>query len=98
MTKGKFRVGDKVKVVGMPPIKFAPGVKDELGTKKLFKGMLGKVYTVRGFDDIGNVELEPKRLNTVWIEPELPSAQQRNLRDTTLVPTASTLSKSSEKT
>jgi hypothetical protein len=42
----KFRIGDKVKVVGMSPVTFAPGVKDELGTEKLFKSMLGKVYTV----------------------------------------------------
>ena len=41
MTKAKFRAGDKVEVVGMPPIGFAPSVKDELGTKRLFKGMLG---------------------------------------------------------
>jgi hypothetical protein len=52
----KFRVRDKVRVVGMSPVKFAPGVKDGLGTEKLFKGMLGKVYTVRGFDRYGNVE------------------------------------------
>ena len=32
--------------------------------------MLGKVYTVRGFDKYGNVELQPNRLNTVWVEPE----------------------------
>lgn len=66
----KFRVGDKVKVVGMSPVTFAPGVKDELGTEKLFKSMIGKVYTVRGFDRYGNVELEPKCMNTVWVEPE----------------------------
>jgi hypothetical protein len=59
MARSKFRVGDKVKVVGMSPVKFAPGVKDGLGTEKLFKSMLGKVYTVRGFDEYGNVELEP---------------------------------------
>ena len=70
MAKGTFRVGDKVKVVGIPPITFAPGVKDELGTKKLIKNMLGKVYTVRGFDKYGNVELQPRRMNLVWIEPE----------------------------
>jgi hypothetical protein len=56
----EFRIGDKVKVVGMSPVTFAPRVKDELGTEKLFKSMLGKVYTVRGFDKYGNVELEPK--------------------------------------
>ena len=61
----KFQVGDQVKVVGMSPVTFAPGVKDELGTEKLFKSMLGRVYTVRGFDRYGNVELQPKRLNTV---------------------------------
>jgi hypothetical protein len=61
----KFRVGDKVKVVGMSPVTFAPSVKDELGTEKLFKSMVGKVYTVRGFDKYGNVELQPKRLNAL---------------------------------
>ena len=80
MTKAQFRVGDKVKIVGMPPIKFAPGVKDELGTKKLFKNMLGKVYTVRGFDEIGNVELRPKRLDTVWIEPEFLRLRTRKAK------------------
>jgi hypothetical protein len=70
MPESKFRIGDKVKMMSMPPVTFAPGVKDELGTKKLFKSMLGKVYTVRGFDKYGNVKLEPKRLNTVWVEPQ----------------------------
>jgi len=31
------------------------------GLEKLFKSMLGKVYTVQGFDRYGNVELHPKR-------------------------------------
>jgi hypothetical protein len=66
----KFRIGDRVKVVGISPVTFASGAKDELGAEKLFKSMLGKVYTVRGVDKYGNVELEPKRLNTVWVEPE----------------------------
>ncbi|HKW32346.1 MAG TPA: hypothetical protein VJN92_05050 [Candidatus Acidoferrum sp.] len=79
MTKSKFRVGDKVKVVGMSPVTFPPGVKDELGTEKLFKGMLGKVYTVQGFDKYGNVELAPKRLNTVWVEPEFLKLRARKV-------------------
>ena len=70
MEKRKFRIGDRVKVIGMSPVTFAPGVKDELDTEKLFKSMLGKVYTVRGFDKYGNIELEPKRLNPVWVDPE----------------------------
>src|SRR5271169_1339530 len=89
MTKRQFRVGDKVRVTGMSPVTFAPGVKDELGTEKLFKSMLGKVYTVRGFDKIGNIELEPKRLNTVWIEPESLKlrSRKRKSRRRTLKPT-----------
>jgi hypothetical protein len=66
-----------VKVVGMSPVTFAPGVKDELGTEKLFKSMLGKVYPVRGFDKYGNVELRPKRLDTVWVEPEFLKLRAR---------------------
>ena len=75
--KRKFRLGDKVRVVGIPKITFAPGVRDELGTKKLFKSMLGKVYTVRGFDKYGHIELAPKRLSTVWIEPEFLKLRTR---------------------
>jgi hypothetical protein len=81
MAKRKFRVGDKVKVVGMSPVTFAPGVKDELGTEKLFKSMLGKVYTVRGFDKYGNVELQPKRCDVVWVEPELLKLRARKSKN-----------------
>ena len=56
--------------------------------QKLFKSMLGKVHTVPGFDRIGNVELEPKRLNTVWVEPEfwrlhVRKAKKRKSKQTT---------------
>jgi hypothetical protein len=37
VAKPKFRIGDKVKVVGMSLVTFPPGVKDELGTEKLFR-------------------------------------------------------------
>jgi hypothetical protein len=77
MGKRKFKLGEKVTVVGLPRISFAPGVKDELGTKKLFRRMLGKVYTVRGFDKYGNIELQPKRLSTIWIEPEFLKLRAR---------------------
>jgi hypothetical protein len=52
MVKRKLHVGDKVKVIGMSKITFA--VKDELGTEDLFK--IGKVYTVKGFDEYGYVD------------------------------------------
>jgi len=70
MATRRFRVGDKIKVVGIPPMSFAPGVKDELGSEKLFKSMLEKIYTVRGFDKYGHIELRPKLSDLVWIEPE----------------------------
>jgi hypothetical protein len=37
VAKPKFRIGDKVKVVGMSPVTFPLGVKDELGTEKPFR-------------------------------------------------------------
>jgi len=80
MGKAKFRVGDKVKVVGMSPVTFPPGVKDELGTEKLFKSMLGKVYTVQGSDKYGNVELRPKRMDWVWIEPHFLVLMKRGAK------------------
>jgi len=64
----------------MPPLKFSRHVKDDLGTKKLFKSMVGKVYTVQGFDKYGNVELRPKRLDWVWIEPEFLKLRARKPR------------------
>jgi len=66
--KPKFKIGDKAKVIGIPPLVF-PG-KDEIGTVELLRYMLGRVYTVRGFDEYGNVELHPRRRDWVWFEPE----------------------------
>jgi hypothetical protein len=79
MAKPKYQVGDKVKVIGMSPVTFPPGVEDELGTEKLFKSMLGRVYTVQGFDEYGNVELRPKRSDTVWVEREFLQLRGRKL-------------------
>ena len=78
--KRKFQIGDKVKVIGMSKVTFPLGVKDELGTEKLFKSMLGKVYTVRGFDKYGNAELRPKRWDFVWVEPEFLRLRRRKLK------------------
>ena len=79
MGKRPFKIGHKVRVNRLPVITFAPGVKDELGTAKLFRYMLGKVYTVRGYDKYGFVELEPRRLqDTVWIEPDFLKLRAQN--------------------
>ena len=82
MRERKFAVGDKVKVIGMAPVTYAPGVKDELGTEKLFKSMLGRVYTVQGFDKYGHVKLWPSRLDHVWIGPEFLKLRARKKKKT----------------
>ena len=75
--KRPFKIGDKVRVIGIPVITFSPGVKDEMGTRRLFRSMLGKIYTVRGFDEYGHVELRPRRLSYVWTEPEFLKLRAR---------------------
>jgi hypothetical protein len=81
MVKRKFQVGDKVTVVGRPTLKYAADVKDELGTEKLFRNMLGKVYTVMGFDKYGNIELHPKRRDWVWIESKFLKLRARKSKN-----------------
>jgi hypothetical protein len=71
MTKRKLKIGDKIKVTGYRSPKYAPGFVDEMGTEELFKSLVGRRYNVRGFDRYGNIELQPKRLHFVWIEPDL---------------------------
>jgi hypothetical protein len=71
MAKQKLKIGDKIQVIGYRPGKYSTGIVDELGTEELFKSMVGRRYTVRGFDDYGNIELQPKRLHIVWIQPDL---------------------------
>ena len=71
MPRKQFKIGDKIRVIGYRAGKYAPGLVDEMGTEKLFQNMVGRRFTIRGFDDYGNIELEPKRFHTVWIEPDL---------------------------
>ncbi len=66
-----LRIGDTIRVTGYRPGKYPPGLTDEMGTEKLFMSLVGRSYKIRGFDDYGNIELRPKRLHTVWIEPDL---------------------------
>jgi len=47
MTRHKFRIGDRVTVIGIPQITFPPGVSDELGTAKLSRSIIGKVTQSR---------------------------------------------------
>jgi hypothetical protein len=62
-----IRVGDTVTVVAYTPAKYAPGQKDELGTERLFKSLVGRTLRVFGKDRYGHLELRPTRHDTVWI-------------------------------
>jgi hypothetical protein len=82
MRKQTIRLGDEVVVIGLCRVTYPPGVKDELGTEELFKRLLGKVYTVRGFDKYGNVELHPTRRDAVWIGPKFLKVRARKGKST----------------
>jgi hypothetical protein len=69
MRKQPIKIGDKVVVIGVSTVAYPHGMRDELGTEKLFRSMLGKAYAVRGFDKYGNIELHPTGRDAVWIEP-----------------------------
>jgi len=77
MVKRKFHVGDRVKVIGMSKITFAPGVKDELGAEDLFKNMIGKVYTVKSFDEYGYVDFTQSEPVGSGSEPEFLKLQKK---------------------
>lgn len=83
VVKQELKIGDTVVVVGYRPGKYPAGVKDELGTEKLFKSLVGRQLKIKGFDQYGHVELRPTRKDTVWIEPDLTklfSADDQNLK------------------
>ena len=71
MPRTKFKVRDKIRVTGYRPGVYPSGAEHDMGTEELFKSMVGRRYTIRGFDDYGHIELQPQRLQTVWIEPDL---------------------------
>jgi len=70
-------IGDIVTVIAYRPGKYLPGVKDEMGTEKLFKSIVGKSFRVEGFNQYGHLELRPKRLHYIWIQPELVKLKAR---------------------
>ena len=50
MASEQFKVGDKIRVIGYRPGKYPPGYVDDMGTEELFKSLVGRRYTIRGFD------------------------------------------------
>ena len=70
MVKQRFKVGDIVKVTHYTPVRYPPGVKDELGTEPLFRRIVGRRYRIMGFDEHGYIELHPTRRDSIWIKSD----------------------------
>lgn len=80
MTLRAFKVGDRVRVVRVPPL-----VEREMPpeTVELFQRCLGQILRVDGFGKYGHLELNVRddgsqaaghRDQTIWIEPEFVEA------------------------
>jgi hypothetical protein len=75
---GEVKLGDKVKLIGIPPIQD----DDKLQTCKLFEKCLGKTFTVNRLQsaegisyqlvqrDVGHVVGKASYIETIWVEPE----------------------------
>ena len=70
MARQRFKVGDIVEVTHYTPGRYAPRVKDELGTEALFRRIVGRRYRIKGFDEYGHIELHPSRKDWIWIKPD----------------------------
>jgi hypothetical protein len=74
-----MKIGDKVKVVGIPPDVHD---HDDLKTRSLFEKCMGKVFQVEGLEkvegldhplvrlDVGHVVGKNSWEHTIWVEPE----------------------------
>jgi hypothetical protein len=69
-THRKFKIGDRVKVIGNPP-----DLDDSAGidTPGVFKRSLGRTFSIRRFGKYGHAELEVTKRDTIWIEPQFLS-------------------------
>jgi len=73
------KIGDKVKLIGIPPDTHD---NEKLQTRTLFEKCLGETFTVAGLEtveglpyqlvqlDVGHVLGEATYLETIWVEPE----------------------------
>lgn len=62
----KLKIGCKVRVLEIPD-----DLTDacEIGTPRVFRESLGKVFRIQGFDDYGYVEVRVSNSDVIWIEP-----------------------------
>ena len=73
MSQRRLKVGDRVRVVQVPPV-LPPDT--ELNTRSLFELCVGRVFPVVGFNgtlievEVGEVLGKPAYMDSIWIEPE----------------------------
>jgi hypothetical protein len=77
-----MKVGDRVKVIGVPPGVRDPKDDKELATRSLCEKCLGEVFKIQGLEnveglsypliklDVGHVLGKQSWQETIWIEPE----------------------------
>jgi hypothetical protein len=82
MVMRKFKIGDIVEVTRCTPGRYAPGVKDDLGTEDLFRRIVGRRFRIMGFDKYGYIELHPTRRDWIWIGAEDVKLAPRKNRKT----------------
>ena len=80
-----MKVGDTVKLIGVPP---NPYDDEELQTRTLFEKCLGKCFVVKGIEfadentrpvvhlDVREVVGEESYMHSIWVEPEYLELQR----------------------
>jgi plasmid replication initiation protein len=66
-----FQIGDRVKVIAIPPDLHDAA---RIGTLEVFQRALGRTFRVEGIGEHGHLELVVSRADTIWIEPEFVEA------------------------
>jgi hypothetical protein len=71
-----MKIGDRVRVIGVPDPLPPDGDVDDLNTTRLFRSCVGRIFSIAGFNDEGYVELEVGEvigqapyMSSIWIEP-----------------------------
>ena len=75
-----MKIGDLVRIVGVPDGLPPDGDPDGLNTTSLFRSCVGRVFPIVDFNELGYAELEvgevtgqPSYMASIWIEPQFLS-------------------------
>ena len=84
MAPRAIQVGDRVRLLGIPPEVAEMPEDPELQTRRVFAICLGRIYRVVGIGRYGHLELDVSAdvdplvggfMNSIWVEPELLELQ-----------------------